>query len=303
MDYRQFEKLVLLLGGATILAAGLATTTGQVGVADLAAQVMLFAVLFGAVHWGRRVGFVAAASASLVYITIYVTQAIAGQPVPFGNLVLLIARVLAFGIVGIVGGEACSRIKYAVSTLAGDSAIDEESGVYNQLYASRVLDAARGRLQRYDEPFSVVTVTLSESLWVELTEKRRRQFVRSVASYLRSDVRIVDEVARLGDGTFLVIMPHTPKLGGTIVAERAGAGMRRMLGASERAVRATCYGGVEDAAWMDTLLDLMQAAQSAVYKASGESTENPDSRSTSAAAGSSTFNTSTAAVAKGSTKQ
>jgi GGDEF domain-containing protein len=226
--------------------------------------------------------------------------------VPIGALVNLIGHVLAFGLVGIVAGEACGRIKYSLSALTGESAIDKESGVFNQRYAARALLAARGRFTRYEEPFSVVSVRLAESLWSELPEDRRRLVVRTIAAHLRSDVRLVDEVARLEDGSFMVILPHTPKAGGEVVAERAAVSMRRVLGASDRAVRATCYGAAEDAAWIDAALDLMNAGHSSsdAYSSSDESTVNPASRSTLDASTSSTFKTSTAAPSPhGSTKQ
>ena len=69
---------------------------------------------------------------------------------------------------------------------------------------------------------------------------RQRAVVRTVANYLRGDVRMVDEVARLDDGRFLVILPHTRREGGRVVMRatrrRGAACARRRAGHGVRAM-------------------------------------------------------------------
>jgi PleD family two-component response regulator len=223
------------------------------------------------------------------------------------TLVMLLTRIGAYGLVGVVGGDVCTRIKYVFARYDDSNTIDDWSRVYNQRYASHALEQARGRFARYGEPFSAVVLTLSPSLTAELRPSRQRALVRGVANYLRGDVRMVDEVARLDDGRFLVLLPHTPREGGLVVTERLASGVRETLGAREESVRAMCYGAAEDAVALSTLAASIAAATddqaSGAYTSDAESTVKPDDRRASSATGSSTLSTSTAAAPDGSTKQ
>ena len=65
---------------------------------------------------------------------------------------------------------------------------------------------------------------------------------------------MVDEVARLGDGRFLVLLPHTPREGGAIVCDRLASGVRQVLGAREESVSSVCFSAIEDEVAIDALL-------------------------------------------------
>jgi len=158
----------------------------------------------------------------------------------------MVTRIAAFGLVGIVGGEVCSRIKYVFARFDDSNTIDDWSRVYNQRYAARAIEQARARYTRYGEPFSLVLITLSPAITGDMTPQRQRSLVRAVANYVRDDIRMVDEVGRLEDGRFVVLLPHTPREGGEVVTARLSAGVRQTVGAKPESITAQCLGAAED---------------------------------------------------------
>ena len=312
MKYVRFERLVIGVGAVAIIGSLLVSlSNGGPGVVEAVAQIMLFAVLVVAVRYGRKGGLIAALSASLVYVVLRIPVMAQPASVTFSFLTLLIARILAFGLVGIVGGEVCSRIKYVFARMDDGQTVDEWSRVYNQRYAWRSLEQARARFARYGEPFTLVIITMSASVTAELRPSRQRALVRSVANHVRGDTRMVDEVARLDDGRFLVLLPHTPKEGGVVVRDRLSAGVRQLLGVRDEAVSIVCLASAEDATAVATFADEIATSEagdddqdaSVAYSSPAGIVRNPADRRTPSAAGSSTLSTSTAASPEGSTKQ
>ncbi len=312
MRYERFEQMVLVIGGATIIGGlALAIPSGMPDRVELIAQLLLFGVLFCAVRYGRRGGTIAAITASALYVVMRIPVISSGDLETTG-LVMLMSRLVAFGLVGVVGGEIFTRMRYSMAKLEGQSALDDWSRVFNQRYLYKELDQARARYNRYGEAVSVVIVEVSAPVLADLKPARQRTVVRGVAEHIRADLRMVDEVGRLEDGRFVVLLPHTPKEGALVVTQRLGKGVRRALGSSDEAVRLTCYALPEDVASFSTLVDSLAPiaeepedgpAQSSAYSSGAPSTLKPAAMSASSDAGSSTLNTSTAAAPEGSTKQ
>jgi len=233
MRYTRFEELVLIIGGVTILGSiAVSYTGGPPELAAVTAQLMLFAVLAVAVRYGRRGGLVAAIVASAVYTVIRFDTFMLLEA-SYSALFVLTAHLIAFGVVGVAVGEMCSQAKYRMASLEGANAVDEWSRVFNQRWAHRALDAARGRYRRYNEPFSIVIVSVAHRVFDGLTPSRQRVVVRGIADHVRADVRVVDEVARLDNGLFVVLLPHTPKSGGEVAANRLMKGTVAALGARD----------------------------------------------------------------------
>lgn len=260
MKYVWFERIVLVLGGASILATFGLTYGTDIFLQEVIAQVMLFAVLFAAVHWGRRGGFIAALIASLVYIVLRIPLVTADPTVTSDVLVMILTRVAAYGLIGIVGGEIAMRMKYVLAGLENSSSIDQLSGLYNERIMRTSLDSARARFTRYQEPFSVVIVEADQSLIADFKPSKQRAIIRGVAGYIRGDVRLVDEAGRLSDGRFMVLLPHTPKEGGAAVAERLATGVRAALHATPGSIRVRTLGPSDDFELAD-LTDRLSAVQ------------------------------------------
>lgn len=261
MRHNRLEQLVLAIGGAAILGSlAVSLPTGsQPELVEIIAQVMLIAVLFTGVRYGRRGGAIAASIAAIVYVGMRVPALTPYSP--SGTVVLMLAlRVVAFGLVGIVGAETSRQLQYSFARLEGGSALDEWSRVFNEKYFMRELEQALGRAQRYSEPFTTVVLSLSPSLFADLKPSRQRTLVRTLSGNLRADIRMVDEVARLNDGRFVVLLPHTPKEGGAVVSTRLGALTRLTLGARDEAVSVRDLSAPEDEAALRALLDELTAS-------------------------------------------
>jgi GGDEF domain-containing protein len=215
---------------------------------EIAAQVLLLGVLLGAVHWGRNGGFIAAIAASLIYVVVRIPLALSEQRLTGAVASLILVRVLTYGLIGIVGGELCSRIRYIFARLEDSSSIDEWSRLYNQRLIGRTLATAAGQYTRYRTAYSVVILDLSEALFADLRASKQRSLVRGIADYIRNDIRLVDEAGRLDDGRFVIVLPHTPKEGGRVVAERLHKGACDTVGAKNDSIAMTLLGADEDAA-------------------------------------------------------
>lgn len=197
---------------------------------------------------------VAALFAILAYILMRVPFA-SGSGVSVDVLRLVLVRMGTYGLVGIVGGEICGRIKYFFVRLEDSLAIDEQSRVYNQRFVAQLLRSSLSTFQRYGAPFSVVVVALSPALTEALRPGKAAMLVRTVANTIRNDLRLVDEVGRLDDGRFLLVLPHTPKSGAEIAADRVRTGVRDAVGAKDDSVTALVMGAAEDTDEIRTLLD------------------------------------------------
>jgi len=271
MKYATFERLVLALGGASVLATIALTWGSDLVVQEVVGQLMLLGVLFAAVHWGRRGGFIAAIAASLIYIAIRIPL----LPVETGpstdTVITILTRVLSYGLVGIVGGELATRMKYVLAGLEGSSNIDSASGIYNQRAFARLLEGALARFERYGEPFSLVLIDVDSTDAGTQRPSKERALVRSLAGTIRNDIRLVDEAGRLADGSFAVLLPHTPKSGGEVVTERLAAAARSTLGAKVHAVSARCMSSAEDAEALGALLATIAEPEGSVGGAAVQS--------------------------------
>jgi GGDEF domain-containing protein len=175
------------------------------------------------------------------------------------NVELIVIHTVTFGIVGILGGEVCSRIKYFFVRLEGAFNIDESSNVYNQRFASQVLRTQIAQHLRYGTEFSLSLLTLSPALTAELRPVKVSTLIRTAANHIRDDVRLVDDVGRLDDGRFILLFPHTPKDGAVIAAERVCRGVRDVLGAKDESVTCELYGVPEDIDAIRALADALSA--------------------------------------------
>ncbi len=247
MNPRRFEQLVIGAGAITVLGSVLISvaSNGWPGWPNLIAQLLLLPVLIVAVHRGRKAGLLAALVASAILVVLKLPVLSSPDGVTSADLVMIVFTIAAYGIVGIVGGDLCGRVKYFFARYDESATIDDWSHVYNQRTAAALLSGARERYSRYGEVFSVVLIAQATS-HSEGTPTRQRAAVRSVANYLRGDVRMVDEVARLDDGRFMVILPHTRREGGIVVTRRLTEGVRHALDAENDTVSARCLSAVED---------------------------------------------------------
>jgi GGDEF domain-containing protein len=259
VKYSQFEWLTVGIGTVAIAGTVVSALVPRPDWIELVAQLLLLAVLVGAVHWGRNGGLVSALGATLVYLAMRLPNVVSGGS-EAEVLQLLLVRSATFGLIGIVGGEICGRIKYFFARLEDSCSIDENSRVYNQRFVAQLLDNSLGSAERYGTQFSIVLLALAPVLTDGLRPARVRTLVRSVANHIRNDVRMIDDVGRLADGRFVLVLPHTPKQGAAIAGARVRAGVRELVGAKDESVTAIVYGSADDAAAIRALVDSLQPA-------------------------------------------
>ncbi|GAB4273989.1 MAG: hypothetical protein Kow0056_01680 [Coriobacteriia bacterium] len=254
MKYRTFERLVLTVGGLAIagtVAAGFARATGY---EEIVGQALLLVVLVGAVHWGRNGGYATAVIAALGYILLRVPL-LMDQGLTPTVTTLLVTRTLAFAIVGILGGELCTRMKYIFAAMDEANTLDMVTHVFNERFAACRLKKLLGEFDRYGNDFSVILMTIDPAIYASLNKARMRRLLRDVASHIRSDIRIVDDVARLNDNRFIIILPQTGRDGAGVVSDRIHKNVCERLGARLESVKTSALGTPEDKESLEALLE------------------------------------------------
>ena len=232
MKYWRFELLVLVLGIAVVTAGMVVGADATSDPTEVVAQLLVAVVLVGAVHWGRDGGFITAVVATLLYLVMSIPAFL--EHGLTSDLVLTVGvHALTYGLVGVVGGEVCGRVKYLFARVSGNPLLEEETGVYSAQYAAEAIRSGIELWQRYQAPYSVVRVTVEPPVFDELRPGRRRTVLRQIASAARNAVRLVDDVAYAGDGMFLVLLPHTDLSGASIVEERLTREIHELVDAAE----------------------------------------------------------------------
>lgn len=311
MRYERFERFALGIGALAVLAMmGVSARDLPRSVNEIVAEAMMLVVVAAAVHFGRKGGFYASVAASAIYVLINVPVMGAEQGLTSRTLLLIVLRISTFGVIGIVGGEACNRLRHILNRYANAATFDEWGQVFNQSYAHSALLRLLATAERYGQHFTLVVLTLAPAITADLGPQRVRSLVRGVSAHLRGDVRMVDEIARLDDGRYFILLPNTPADGGRIVAKRLADGVRELLGSRETSVATQCFYSFDDADAISSLVAQIAPAKtdddqlpSGVYNSAGDSERNPASDSAASAPGVSTLKMSTAAAPDGSTKQ
>lgn len=311
MRYERFERFALGVGALAVLAMmGVTARDLPYSFNELVAEAMMLVVVAAAVHFGRKGGFYASLGASAIYVLLNVPVMGAEQGLTSHTLLLVVLRISTFGLIGIVGGEACNRLRHILNRYANAATFDEWGRVFNQSYAHSALLRLLAASERYGQHFTLVVLTLAPAITANLGPQRVRTLVRGVSAYLRGDVRMVDEIARLDDGRYLILLPNTPVEGGRVVARRLAEGVRELIGSQEASITTECFYSFDDATAISSMVaQIAPVARdddqlpSGVYSSAGDSERNPASDSAASAPGVSTLKMSTAAAPDGSTKQ
>ena len=251
MKYTRFEALAFVLGSAAIVASVFVPATAAAMPAEVVAQLLMIVVLAGALHWGRNGGFIAALIATAIYVgmrfSVLQAEGLSGDA-----MTMIVSRVAAYAVIGVAGGELSSRLKYLLARVEHGSMVDHETGLYSAAYAGQAIRSAHGQWMRYEKPYSVVVFVLTPAVWSALKPARMTALLRRIASHLRNDIRMVDDVAYHANGRFLVLLPETPAEGASVAASRLRSGVIELLGTTEDTVTAEVLSfGSDDAALIE----------------------------------------------------
>jgi diguanylate cyclase (GGDEF)-like protein len=258
MDYVKFERLAIGIGAVAIMATAAFSLYPTPDTVELVAQLLLLAVLVGAVRWGRRGGLFTAVVATISYLLmrLYLPMQVnwvADVTVAPEFVRLLIIRSASYALVGIGGGEACSRIKYLFARAQDDLAIDPTSRIYTADFIARTIRTAVASFRRYGTPFSVIAIDVDDSLTSGLRAAKAQTVVRAMAAHLRSELRLIDDIGRFHGGSFLVLLPQTGKPEAEGVAARLASGLRDSVGIADGAIRTQVLGSANDIAEIEAL--------------------------------------------------
>ncbi|MBF4510773.1 MAG: hypothetical protein ISP10_09905 [Aeromicrobium sp.] len=243
MKYTRFEALVFILGSAAILAT-LVLAPSQSQSAEVVAQLLLIPILGAALHWGRSGGFLAAVLATGVYVAMRAPLLYA-DGFTSDAIALIGIRVAAYSMIGIIGGEVATRLKYALTGLGDKALVEPETGAYSAAYAARAIRVAIASWDRYQAPYSVVRLDIAGEFLSARRPAERRKMLRQTAGALRGDIRLVDDLAHAGDGRFLMLLPNTDAEGAATAATRLRQVAAESLDALTDAIRMTVLSSVE----------------------------------------------------------
>ena len=252
MDYSRFERLIIGVGAVAIMATATFSLYPKADAVELVAQLLLFAVLVGAVRWGRRGGTFTAVAATVAYMLMRVDYMGATTFAPDFTRLLLI-RAGTYALVGIAGGEACTRIKYVFARAKDDLAVEPSSRVYTADFMARLLRTSVASYTRYGSIFSVIVLEIDPAAARGMRQAKADGLIRSIATQLRSELRLVDDVGRLHTGAFVVLLPHTGRPEAESVASRLRSGLRDTVGLSDESIHAQTFGALEDLVEIEAL--------------------------------------------------
>ncbi len=288
MKHNRFERLMLTAGTVIILGTVAISLRDAPPTEEIVAQVLLLVVLVGAVHWGRRGGLYTAIAASGVYILMRIPMFVEQGELTSDLLIMILSRAAMYGLVGILGGSLCQRIKYYFAQVEDGASLDPTTGVYSRHSLARIIRVQLGEYERYDVPCSVVVITLEGGLTESLRPSRRKRMRRRVADRIRDDIRLVDDVGRLEDGRFVAVFRHTTREGGRAAAKRLRSAIRDLLGAREGSVTVEVFAVPGDVERLERFAGSLGEAPP------GERAERPQSDSASSDAESASSDGSTA---------
>lgn len=258
MDYARFERLVIGIGAAAIVGTAALSLGPATDPVEFVAQLMLLAVLVAAVRWGRRGGTTAAIVATVIYVAAkFLVGSAASTPLAILEAGAL--RALLFILVGVVGGEACMRMKLLLARAHDARAIDESSSVYTPLFLGRVLGEAVAGFERYKLVFSVLVISVDGRVTAGMSAAQTADVVRSIAARLRTGLRLVDEIGRLPWGAFAIILPQTGAAGAHVAADRLRADLRDRLAVDDAAVTVRVLTATDD---LDAIRSLAEESAS-----------------------------------------
>jgi len=159
------------------------------------------------------------------------------------------------------------------SSLPGQPGVNfgqSESGLFSGEEIRRLMDIEFARSQRYEYPLTLLLIEIDrlESLHDLYGVDSRERIVRSVRDLLRKSTRGSDALGCLHDQRLLVLLPHTPCEGATVIARRVLTGCRTLeFRGDGRVLRATLSIGAAQRTADGDFAQLVQAADEALAAA------------------------------------
>jgi diguanylate cyclase (GGDEF)-like protein len=157
------------------------------------------------------------------------------------------------------------------STVQRQALVDTLTGLANRRLCEAALEKEIGRADRFGEPFTLVVGDLDDFKTVNdrCGHQTGDEVLKEFASALRETVREIDLAGRWGGEEFVVGLPGTDLAGGARLAERVRAALaqRAIEAPSGEHFHVTATFGVAEFEGRGGLLELLAAADAALYRA------------------------------------
>ncbi|MDP2402144.1 MAG: hypothetical protein Q8M66_09205 [Actinomycetota bacterium] len=262
MRYARFEVLVLAAGALAVFGSVLFPASGPPVAQEIIAQALLFAVLAAAVYGGRNVGAAAAIVSSTLYLVLRAPLFISDVGIDLAPIGMLAVRIAGYLFVGVVGGIVCDRLRTVLDESRDNEGFDPWSRSYNQKLVTRAIEGAMGETERYDTVFSVLTLRIAPAIFDGMRSTRKRSLVRSIAEHISGDIRLVDVLGRVDDGSFVVVLPHTPAEGAAVVADRLRSSVTELVGAQPGNIETAALSVPADTGQISQMLERLRTRDS-----------------------------------------
>lgn len=252
-DYLRFTRILIAVATLTIFATvGLQLMRPPYLPSEVAAQLMLLVVLIAAVRGGAGWGMAAAMFSSLFYVLLK-TEVFSATDVGVTDTAVIATRLVAYGLVGVVGGEIFSRLRHG-SGLSWGPGVDHWVGLRDSTWGLGLVRDALERWESSQEPFTVLVLTVSESAYGKARASHRRSMLRGIGRRIKSAIRMSDDVAWLDDGRFLILLRKTTATGAQAVWNRVALDLGRTFRLDSGAISVTMLDGAEGRNRFDSLL-------------------------------------------------
>ncbi|MHB0977248.1 MAG: nucleotidyl cyclase domain-containing protein [Candidatus Aquicultorales bacterium] len=264
--FRRYEILITLAGSLSIVVSAVVSFLRGGDIFDFLGQLLIIPVLLASLHYGRTGGIVAAVIASLVFLTAEGAQVDIVSPATLMRLFGI--KTLGYFIVGFVGGEAMNAVRFYFARSGGTGGVDPGSGLYVADFITGMIEKAVFLYERYSAVFSLVVLELDGKALAQAPAFQRDRYLAELGNLFKANLRIVDEIGRLDDYAFAILLPYTELRGAQAAAERIGMKVAEYYGLPLRElVSIRVYGVPEHLVELRDLCGLPSVAAATALKA------------------------------------
>ncbi|RYZ90378.1 MAG: GGDEF domain-containing protein [Proteobacteria bacterium] len=202
--------------------------------------------------------------ASSVLALFLESQTHTSQEVSYHALLNVGVRIAMFGVVS----NFVARIRTVFDSEALLSRTDELTGALNRRFMTEILDREIERARRHNYVFSLAYIDLNKFKFVNdnYGHLAGDKVLQTVVQTLRSKVRTLDLVARMGGDEFLILLPHTDANGANLSISRLANEVEKAMQALNYPITLSC-GIATSSAENVTLVGLLDQADSKMYAA------------------------------------
>lgn len=114
--------------------------------------------------------------------------------------------------------------RYKLVEMKDQGYVDVNTGLFSSRFFKTIIAKQVQAFERYQTCFSLLLITIDER-----AIKEAHAHVKEIGDFIRSNVRVIDEIGSSGEGQFCVLLPHTPPEGAAVVAARIERGLIEKL--------------------------------------------------------------------------